>query len=66
MPSTVVAHYVYDPRTSSLIITFTSGKVYNYKNVPEQIYQAMKASFAKGIFFNQHIKDKYEFEKIEQ
>ena len=66
MPSTVVAHYVYDPETSSLKITFTSGKVYNYKNVPEQLYQAMKASFAKGIFFNQHIKDKYEFEKIEQ
>ena len=66
MPSTVVAHYVYDRATSSLKITFTSGKVYNYKNVPEQLYQAMKASFAKGIFFNQHIKDKYEFEKIEQ
>ncbi|HYK46426.1 MAG TPA: KTSC domain-containing protein [Parafilimonas sp.] len=66
MPSTVVAHYVYDRETSSLRITFTSGKVYNYKNVPEQIYQAMKESFAKGIFFNQHIKDKYEFEKIEQ
>jgi len=65
MPSTVVAHYVYDRETSSLKITFTSGKVYNYKNVPEQIYQAMKASFSKGIFFNRHIKDKYEFEKVE-
>ena len=43
-----------------LTITFVSGAVYDYLHVPEEVYLQMKATLAKGIFFNQHIKDKYE------
>ena len=64
MPSTVIASMTYDPPTSALRITFTSGLVYLYKNVPEEVYNAMKASTAKGSFLNQHVKGKYQFEKI--
>ena len=64
MPSTVVSTMSYDSATSTLTITFVSGMVYNYKNVPEEVYNALKTSGAKGIFLNQHIKGKYEFEKI--
>ena len=65
MPSTVVADFFYNEKTNSLKIIFVSGKIYNYKNVPEKIYRAMKESFSKGIYFNRHIKDKYDFEKVE-
>ena len=54
----------YDIATSTLTITFVSGMVYNYKNVPEEVYNALKTSGAKGIFLNQHIKGKYQFVKI--
>jgi len=40
--------------------------VYDYKNVPEEVYLAMKSSFSKGSFLNQHIKGKYEFEKVKE
>ena len=64
MPSSVVSTMNYDAATSTLRITFVSGMIYDYKNVPEEIYIAMKTSGAKGIYLNQHIKGKYKFEKI--
>ena len=64
MPSSVVSTMSYDIATATLTITFVTGMVYNYKKVPEEVYNALKASGAKGIFLNQHIKGKYPFEKI--
>jgi hypothetical protein len=64
MPSTVIASFNYDAEESVLTIVFISGMVYQYKNVPEKIYTAMKASTSKGIYFNRYIKDQYEFEKV--
>ncbi|TMI95006.1 MAG: KTSC domain-containing protein, partial [Bacteroidetes bacterium] len=42
MPSSVVAAIKYDPVLSTLRIIYVSGSVYDYKNVPEEIYTAMK------------------------
>jgi hypothetical protein len=64
MPSTVISTMTYDPSTSRLRVIFVSGMVYEYKDVPEEVYIAMKTSGAKGIYLNQHIKGKYAFEKI--
>lgn len=64
MPSSVISTTSYDPSTSALRIIFVSGMIYEYKNVPEEVYVAMKTSGAKGIYLNKHIKGKYEFEKI--
>jgi hypothetical protein len=64
MPSTVISNITYDAVTTTLRITFISGMIYKYKNVPEEIYRALKTSDAKGIYLNRHIKGKYEFEKI--
>lgn len=66
MPSTVVSHFHYNKYERTLTITFTSGIIYYYKNVPENVYIEMKAAFSKGIYFNQHIKGFYEFEKVEK
>lgn len=38
--------------------------VYDYKNVPEEIYMALISSGSKGIFFNKHIKGSYKFKKV--
>lgn len=64
MPSSVVAAINYDPVTSTLRIIFVSGMVYDYKNVPVKVFNAMKTASSKGTFLNRHIKGKYEFEKI--
>jgi hypothetical protein len=39
--------------------------IYEYKNVPEEVYTAFKTSDAKGIYLNKHIKGQYEFEKVD-
>jgi len=38
--------------------------VYDYKDVPEAVYLAMKSSGSKGIYLNKHIKGHYDFEKV--
>jgi hypothetical protein len=65
MPSTVILQSSYNADTATLTITFVSGLVYHYKNVPEETFKAMMTSGAKGIYFNKHIKGKYEWEKVE-
>lgn len=64
MPSTVVSNMAYDAVTSTLRIKFVSGLVYDYKNVPVEIYQAMKSSGSKGIYLNRYVKGNYTFKKI--
>lgn len=64
MPSSVVAAINYDPESHSLKVTYVSGLVYEYKDVPENVYKAMKIAGSKGRYLNFHIKGKYDFEKV--
>ena len=64
MPSTVVQSMHYDHDTHTLRIRYVSGMVYDYRDVPEEVFEAMKASGSKGRFLNQHIKGNYAFERV--
>ncbi len=64
MPSSVVYRMEYNAATATLRIFFVSGMVYDYKNVPENVYSAMRSSGSKGTFLNKNIKGKYQFEKV--
>jgi KTSC domain-containing protein len=66
MPSSVVAGIMYDKLSNTLRVTYVSGMIYDYKDVPEEIYTALKTSFSKGVFLSKYVKGKYEFEKIKQ
>jgi len=63
MPSTVIRSYHYDRRRRALDIVFQSRRRYTYREVPEETYEAMKAAFSKGAFFNRHIRDHFTFER---
>jgi KTSC domain len=63
MPSTVIANFAYDQASRELLITFVSGIVYRFKNVPPEIYSGLISSREKGIYFNRHIRGKFSFEK---
>ena len=63
MPSSVVSSIQYDAGKATLTISFVSGRIYEYQNVPEDIFVAMKTSFSKGIYFNRHIKGNYPYKK---
>ena len=47
-------------RLKEVAVTFTSGEVYTYYQVPKPVHAAFKAAFSKGRFFNAHIKDRYD------
>lgn len=47
-----------------LAVTFQTGSVYEYYNVPESIMDKMVQSESKGAFLNKEIKDNYEYAKI--
>ena len=64
MPSTVIQNIRYNPISYTLRITFISGTVYDYLDVPPEIYVAMKASGSKGTYLNTHIKGHFNFRKI--
>ena len=65
MPSTVVSGIKYDSTKQVLRVYFVSGLVYDYKNVPPHVYQAMIKAFSKGTYLNRYIKGQYDFEKVQ-
>jgi hypothetical protein len=64
MPSSVVRQYSYNVPRRLLRIEYVSGNVYEYHNVPAEVYEAMKKSGSKGQFLNKFIKGRYEFERV--
>jgi hypothetical protein len=64
MPSSVINQVSYNEQTASLTITFVSGRIYEYINVPFEIYSSLLSAGSKGAFFNEYIKDHFEFKKI--
>ncbi len=41
----------------TLEISFHSGGVYQYSNVPENVHQSLMSAASKGGYFHDHIKD---------
>jgi hypothetical protein len=68
-PTSTTTFYIkYHPETKILEIRFRTTETYHYLRVPLQVwkkyYKAISAGGSSGKFFNEHIKDKYEFIKI--
>lgn len=59
MPSAVIKAFSYDPKVEILTITFVSGRAYAYLGVPAAVAQGLRLAFAKGEYFNAHIRDRY-------
>jgi len=64
MPSSVIRQFSYDEPGRRLRVTFTSGDVYDYVDVPPEAASGLRAAFSKGRFFATRIRDCYRFERI--
>ena len=53
--SSCVAEIGYDPGQRLLEVQFNSGAVYQYPDVPEDVYQAFISADSIGVYFRQHI-----------
>jgi len=65
MPSSVISEIYYENEKKLLRIFYVSGAIYDYENVPREVYTALKTSKTKGVYLNQHIKKIYSFRKIQ-
>ena len=65
MPSSVIRAFFYDAAQQQLNVVFTTGRRYSYHAVPAVLFEAMKAAFSKGEFFNAHIRDRFAFTRGE-
>lgn len=59
MPSTAVDKIDYDRDLSRLIVTFVTGRVYEYYLVPPSVAHAFATARSKGAYFNKFIRDHY-------
>ncbi|MEJ6789347.1 KTSC domain-containing protein [Brevundimonas sp. BR2-1] len=64
MPSSVIRQFSYDEPRRRLRITFTSGDVYDYLDVPPMVPDGLRAAGSKGRFFSARIRDRFAFERI--
>jgi len=64
MPSTVIQSFTYEPERRRLIVTFVTGRVYEYADVPAGVAANFRASFSKGVFFNEHIRENFTCREI--
>jgi len=54
----------YDPAARRLEIAFTSGRRYEFFEVPESVYQWFVRAKSKGTFVTRLINDKYRYREI--
>jgi lysyl-tRNA synthetase class 2 len=59
--SSVIRSADYDPDALTLDVTFASGRMYTYFNVPEWKFDGLITASSAGEYFNQHIRDQHAF-----
>jgi hypothetical protein len=64
MPSSVIRFFRYAPETRELKVTFVSGRLYVYEDVPPEVAAAFRNARSKGTFFNREIRDRYLYHDI--
>ncbi|MCB1947370.1 KTSC domain-containing protein [Nitrosomonas sp.] len=50
----------YDPTTRRMRITFDQGDSYDFCGVPLHIYEGLMHASSKGIYYNDHIRDRFQ------
>lgn len=54
----------YDQIHNILEVEFSSGDIYKYLNVPQNVYILLMSSSSHGSYFADHIKNKFNFIKL--
>jgi hypothetical protein len=62
--SSNIASIGYDERTLTLEIEFLNNSIYQYFDVPQQIYQELMQADSLGQFLAQYIKGVYRYSKV--
>jgi hypothetical protein len=55
---------VYDTETKKLTVEFNNNTIYEYEEVPHQIYTRFRLSESQGKYFISEISKKYKYTKV--
>jgi hypothetical protein len=64
MPSSVIRRFAYCPDSSELWVEFTTGRRYVYSQVPREVADTFRSAFAKGVYFNTRIRDRFPHREV--
>jgi hypothetical protein len=64
MPSSVIRRFAYCPDSGKLWVEFTTGRRYVYSDVPRDVADTFRSAFAKGVYFNTRIRDRYPYREV--
>ncbi|MDE0174250.1 MAG: KTSC domain-containing protein [Defluviicoccus sp.] len=62
--SSNIASIGYDANTETLEVEFLNGSLYQYYNVPQNMYDQLMAEGSKGRFLNAYIKNAYPYSRV--
>jgi hypothetical protein len=54
----------YDESTQILEVEFQTGKVYQYHDVPKDVYQELMTASSKGEYFHDNVMGQYNFHEV--
>lgn len=63
MPSSVIRAHAYDAQARCLRITFVSGAVYDYWEVPPEVAKGLAEAGSRGRFFSR-CRDRYPYRRV--
>lgn len=66
MPSTAIRGFACDAERRRLDIAFTTGRLYCDFDVRPGVAADMRTAFAKGEYFNAHIRARYRTERLDE
>lgn len=62
--STAISDIEYDEASRQMRVTFTTGRIYIYIDVPLEEYDAFVSADSRGRHFNLHIRDRHEHREL--
>jgi KTSC domain len=63
--STAIEQVAYDPKAHVLKAKFReSGRIYAYRDVPQELYDGLLFADSLGAYFNAHIRDNFDCEEL--
>jgi hypothetical protein len=65
LKSTSLNAATYQDQSAFLELEFRSGAIYRYGGVPAQTYQELLLAESKGRYFNQHVRGRFTYVKID-
>lgn len=62
--SSNLAEAVYNTETKNLRVSFNSGSIYEYDDVPWDVFTKFRMADSQGSFFSKNIARSYKYKKV--